>query len=47
MTAAAAKPQFRFVVILPILNAEKETGAFLAALECQTLKPEVFFVIHF
>lgn len=42
---AAVKRKFRFVVILPVLNAERETQAFLAALRQQTLTPDAFLVI--
>jgi rhamnosyltransferase len=37
--------KLRFVVIVPVLNAEKETQAFLAALRQQTLTPDIFLVI--
>ncbi len=35
----------RFAVIVPVLNAEKDAEAFLAALARQTLVPDVFLVI--
>lgn len=37
--------QLRFVVIVPVLNAEKESEAFLAALQKQSLAPDIFLVI--
>lgn len=43
--AAAPAQRLRFAVIVPILNAEKDAGAFLAALQMQTLAPDIFLVI--
>ena len=42
-TAGARK--LRFAVIVPILDAEKEAPAFIAALQRQALAPDVFLVI--
>jgi rhamnosyltransferase len=38
-------PKLRFAVIVPVLNAAQETQAFLAALQQQTLAPDIFLVI--
>ena len=47
MQAARRQRQrkLRFAVIVPVLNAEKEAPAFLAALRRQTLAPDIFLVI--
>jgi rhamnosyltransferase len=37
--------KYRFVIIVPVLNAEKETQAFLAALRQQTVAPDIFLII--
>ena len=42
---SAETRKLRFVVIVPVLNAEKETEAFLAALQKQSLAPDIFLVI--
>ncbi len=42
---AAEKRRTRFAVIVPILNAEQDTHAFLAALRRQTLAPDIFLII--
>jgi rhamnosyltransferase len=44
-TRLAEKRRLRFVVIVPVLNAEHETQAFLAALRQQTIAPDIFLVI--
>jgi rhamnosyltransferase len=44
-TALAEKCRLRFVVIVPVLNAENEAQAFLAALRRQTIAPDIFLVI--